>query len=140
VVIVGHGFVGRLFSAVLARRGDEVFAVDADPRRNGPAPDGPVGAVVLCAPGGAETAVEAVEPGGTILVFADAGGIPAAPIYRRELTIVGSRSATLSHMREAVELLPELDLPEPVVLPLERFAEGLELFRRHEALKVVFTP
>jgi hypothetical protein len=26
------------------------------------------------------------------------------------------------------------------VLPLARFAEGLELFRRREALKVVFVP
>ena len=34
----------------------------------------------------------------------------------------------------------ELDLPEPTVLPLERFAEGLELFRRRAILKVVFTP
>ena len=140
VLVVGHGFVGRLFAAVLGRRGDEVFAADSDPRRAGRAPDGPVDAAVLCARGGAETALETVEPGGTILVFADAGGIPAAPVYRRELTLVGSRSATLSHMREAVELLTELDLPEPVVLPLERFAEGLELFRRREALKVVFVP
>ena len=38
------------------------------------------------------------------------------------------------------ELLHDLDVPEPVVLPLERFAEGLELFRRRDALKVVFTP
>ena len=43
-------------------------------------------------------------------------------------------------MREAVRLLPGLELPEPTVLPLERFAEGLELYRRREALKVVFTP
>ena len=33
VLVVGNGFVGRLFGAVLERRGDEVFAVDADPRR-----------------------------------------------------------------------------------------------------------
>lgn len=140
VLVVGHGFVGRLFAAVLERRGDEVFTADADPRRAGRAPDGPVDAVVICAPGGAETALEAVEPGGTVLVFADAGEIPAGPVYRRELTLVGSRSATLSHMRQAVALLSELDLPEPVVLPLEHFAEGLELFRRREALKVVFVP
>ena len=140
VLVVGHGFVGRLFASVLARRGDEVFAADADPRRAGRAPDGPVDAAVICAPGGAETALESIEPGGTILVFADAGAIPTAPVYRRELTIVGSRSATQASMRQAVELLPELDLPEPTVLPLERFAEGLELFRRREALKVVFVP
>ncbi len=140
VLVVGHGFIGRLFAAVLAHRGDDVFAVDADPRRNGRAPDGPVAAAVLCAPGGAETALEAVEPGGTVLVFADAGALPAAQVYRRELTIAGSRSSTQATMRQAVELLPELDLPEPVVLPLERFSEGLELFRRREALKVVFVP
>src|SRR5919202_1915707 len=34
-LVVGHGFVGRLFAAVLAERGDDAFAVDADPRRGG---------------------------------------------------------------------------------------------------------
>jgi hypothetical protein len=43
-------------------------------------------------------------------------------------------------MRAAAALLPELDVPEPTVLPLARFAEGLELHRRREALKVVFVP
>ena len=43
-------------------------------------------------------------------------------------------------MRDAAALLPELDVPEPFVLPLDRFAEGLEVFRRRDALKVVFTP
>jgi hypothetical protein len=43
-------------------------------------------------------------------------------------------------METATALLPELDLPEPTVLPLERFDEGLDLYRCGEALKVVFTP
>jgi L-iditol 2-dehydrogenase len=140
VLVVGNGFIGRLFTAVLERRGDEVFTIDADPRRAGRAPDGPVGAAIVCAGGGAETAIEAVEPGGTLLLFADAGTLPAEPLYRRELTVVGSRSATPDAMRAAASLLPELDLPEPHVLPLERFAEGLDLFLRREALKVVFVP
>ncbi|HEX9598770.1 MAG TPA: alcohol dehydrogenase catalytic domain-containing protein [Gaiellaceae bacterium] len=140
VLVVGFGFIGRLFSAVLERRGDDVFAFDVDPRRAGKPPDGAVGAAVICARGGVETALDAVEPGGTILVFADAGPIPAAPIYRRELTLVGARSGTPAAMHDAAALLPELDLPEPVVLPLDRFAEGFELFRRRDALKVVFTP
>ena len=140
VLVVGQGFVGRLFAAVLAERGDDVFAVDADPRRDGRSPDGPVAAAVICAPGGADTALAAVEPGGTVLVFADAGSIPAGPVYRRELTLVGARSATASSMEAAAELLPCLDVPEPTVLPLERFVDGLELYRRREALKVVFTP
>ena len=140
VLIVGNGFVGRLFGLVLERRGDEVFAVDVDPRRAGRAPDGPVDAVVLSGSGGVATAVEAVAPGGTVLVFADAGEIPAAAVYRRELTVLGARSATPAYMREALALLHDLDVPEPVVLPLERFAEGLESFLRRDALKVVFTP
>ena len=140
VLIVGNGFVGRLFGLVLERRGDEVFAVDLDPRRAGRAPDGPVDAAVLSGSGGVVTALEAVAPGGTVLVFADAGEIPAAAVYRRELTVLGARSATPAYMREALALLHDLDVPEPVVLPLERFAEGLELFLRRHTLKVVFTP
>jgi L-iditol 2-dehydrogenase len=140
VLIVGHGFVGRLFSAVLERRGDDVFAIDSNPRRSGRRPNRLVDAAVLCAPGGAETAIEALAPGGTLVVFADAGSLPAAPIYRRELTVFGSRSATPRYMEEAAALLAELEVPEPTVLQLERFAEGVELYRRGVALKVVFTP
>jgi L-iditol 2-dehydrogenase len=140
LLIVGNGFVGRLFGAVLERRGDAVFAVDADPRRAGRAPDGPVDAAVLCGPGGTETALDAVAPGGTVLVFADAGGLPLSDVYRRELSVIGARSAAPHTMREAAALLHDLDVPEPRVLPLERFAEGLELHRRRDATKVVFVP
>ena len=140
ILIVGNGFIGRLFGVVLERRGDDVFAVDVEPRRAGRAPDGPVDAVVLSGRGGVETALESVMPGGTVLVFADAGPIPASEVYRRELTVVGTRSAAPSYMPEALALLHDIDVPEPTVLPLERFAEGLELFRRRDALKVVFTP
>jgi len=140
VLVVGYGFVGQLFGLVLERRGDEVFAVDLDPRRAGRAPDGPVDAVVLSGGGGVATALEAIAPGGTVLVFADAGEIPAAAVYRWELTVAGARSATPAYMREALALLHDLDVAEPVVLPLDRFREGLELFRSRDALKVVFTP
>ncbi|HEY7731833.1 MAG TPA: alcohol dehydrogenase catalytic domain-containing protein [Gaiellaceae bacterium] len=140
VLVVGHGFIGRLFAAVLDRRGDEVFAVDADPRRAGRAPDGPVDAAILAGTGGVETALDALEPGGTLLVFADAGAIPADRVYRGELTVVGTRSAAPRYMHDALALLTRIAIPPPVVLPLERFAEGLELFRRRDALKVVFTP
>ena len=61
-------------------------------------------------------------------------------VYRRELRVEGVRSATPRHLREAVALLPELELPRPTVLPLERFAEGPDLYRRGQVLKVVFVP
>ena len=140
VLVVGNGFVGRLFTAVLERRGDDVFVVDADPARGGRPPDGAVEAVVICARGAGAAALEAVAPGGVVLAFADAGPLDADAIYRRELTVVGSRSATPEAMREAAMLLPLLDVPEPTVLPLERFGEGLELFTSRRALKVVITP
>jgi threonine dehydrogenase-like Zn-dependent dehydrogenase len=75
-----------------------------------------------------------------VLVFADAGAIPAEPVYRKELTVVGSRSATPASMAEAAGLLPVLDLPDPLVLPLDRFDEGLARFRDRDVLKVVFVP
>jgi L-iditol 2-dehydrogenase len=140
VLVLGQGFVGQLFAAVLARRGDDVFAVEADPRRSGRAPDEPVDAVVVCAPGAGATALESVQPGGTILVFADAGALAADAIYRNEITVAGRRSASPDAMRAAAALLPELELPEPTVLRLERFAEGLALFRARDASKVVFVP
>lgn len=137
VLVVGHGFVGRLFSAVLSRRGDEVFAIDSNPERAGRAPDGPVDAAVLCA---TAAPLDAVAPGGTVLVFAGAGPVDLDDVYRRELTLTGSRSSTPRHMQEAAALLPDLDLPRPIVLPLARFAEGLDLYRSGRALKVVFKP
>src|SRR4051794_32274908 len=66
VLVVGHGFVGRLFRAVLERRGDDVFVVDADPARVGRPPDGPVDAVVICARGAGAAALAAVDAGGFV--------------------------------------------------------------------------
>jgi L-iditol 2-dehydrogenase len=141
VLVVGCGFVGRLFVAALRERGDEVFAIDARPERLcAPPPEEPVAAAVLCAPGAGETALDHLAPGGSLLVFAPGGAIDLDRVYRNELTVLGSRSATPAAMAAAAALLPALDLPEPVVLPLDRFDEGLELYRRGEALKVVFTP
>ena len=141
VLVVGCGFVGRLFAAVLRPRGDEVFALEprAD-RRCAPEPDRLVDAAVLCATAGADRALGWLEPGGTLVAFASGGALDLDLVYRRELTVLGSRSATPRAMRAAAELLPELELPEPTVLPLERFHERLELYRRGDALKVVFAP
>ena len=137
VLVVGQGFVGRLFAAVLRARGDDVYATDARAERAGRSPDRPVDAAVLCAPA---APLDAVGPGGTVLVFSPAVPVDLDLVYRNELTLAGSRSATPRHMRAALELLPELDLPEPTVLPLDRFEDGLALYRSGGALKVVFTP
>ena len=140
VLVLGGGFVGQLFAAVLRRRGDTVYVRDSDPGRNGPEPPDAVASVVVCAPGAGADALSAVEPGGSVLLFVDAGALASGNVYRGEITVTGSRSATRRHMQEAVALLPDLDLPEPLVLPLDRFEEGLAAYRNREALKVVFRP
>ena len=75
-----------------------------------------------------------------MLVFADAGPVDLGRVYRDEITVGGSRSATPRHLAAAVELLPTLALPPAEVLPLERFEEGLAAYRSRRALKVVFVP
>jgi L-iditol 2-dehydrogenase len=142
-LVVGAGFIGHLFAQVLRLRGNDVFGLDPRADRLELAgltpPDGPVDGAVLCAHGGADDAAAALEPGGTLLVFAEAGKLDLHPVYRRELYVIGSRSGTPRHLRKAVALLTELDLPPAEPWPLERFHEGLERYRSGEALKVVFT-
>jgi L-iditol 2-dehydrogenase len=150
VLVVGCGFAGLLFVQALVRRGDDVLASDPLPHRldlalgYGAEPaEGPVDAAVLCAHAGLDGALAALEPGGTLLVFSwltERPTIDFEDVLRRELTLVGSCSATPAAMRDALALLPGLDPIPTVTLPLERFAEGLELYASHEAVKVVFTP
>jgi threonine dehydrogenase-like Zn-dependent dehydrogenase len=148
--VIGCGFAGLLFVQALVRRGDEVVAADPLAHRlelalgYGAEPaNGPVGAAVLCAHAGLGDALASLDPGGTLLVFSlldEPRPLDFEQVLRRELTLVGSCSATPSAMREAVAILPGLDPIPTVTLPLERFADGLELYRSHEAIKVVFRP
>jgi threonine dehydrogenase-like Zn-dependent dehydrogenase len=150
VLVVGCGAIGQLWIQALRRRGDDVVAVDPREDRRAQAHmlgadfDGdPVGAAVVTAPAGIGEALHRLEPGGTLLVFAaPEHDVPVSldTIYRKELHLVGSRSATPAYFRDAVDLLPTLVLPEVTTLPLERFLEGVDLYRRGDALKVVFTP
>jgi threonine dehydrogenase-like Zn-dependent dehydrogenase len=150
VLVVGCGAIGRLWIQVLISRGDSVLAVDPRTDRIAGArglgadvDDDPVDAAVLTAPAGVDDALHRLEPGGTLLIFAaPPAAVPTSldAIYRNELEVVGSRSATPAYFRLAVEILPSLVLPPVTTLPLERFLEGVELYRRGEALKVVFTP
>jgi threonine dehydrogenase-like Zn-dependent dehydrogenase len=147
VLVVGCGAIGRLWIQVLQRRGDKVVA--ADPRADRLGSSGalvdadPVDAAVLTAHGGANDALARLEPGGALLVFAapeELVPLSLDAIYRGELRVLGSRSATPDAFRAAIDLLPSLELPEVTTLPLERFAEGVALYRAGDALKVVFEP
>jgi L-iditol 2-dehydrogenase len=150
VLVVGCGAIGQLWVQVLARRGDKV--VVSDPRadrvasaieRGGSVDEDPVGAAVVTAHGGLNDALHRLEPGGTLVVFAaPEHDVPTAldAVYRKELAVVGSRSATPAFFRAAIDLLPTVRLPRTTLVPLASFVEGLELYRTGEALKVVFTP
>jgi threonine dehydrogenase-like Zn-dependent dehydrogenase len=88
-------------------------------------------------------ALQRLVPGGTLLVFAAPEHDVAMnldAVYRKELRVLGSRSATPAYFRDAVDLLPSLVLPEVTTMPFERFVEGVELYHRGDALKVVFVP
>ncbi len=150
VLVVGCGAIGRLWVQVLRRRSHEVVAADVRAERLtaaealGASTDAePVGCAVVTAAGGVNDALRRLDPGGTLLVFsAPEHDLPTslAAIYRQELRVVGSRSATPAYFHAAIALLSALTLPEVTVLPLERFREGVDLYRRGEALKVVFAP
>ena len=131
VLVVGNGFVGRLFGAVLERRGDEVFAVDADPapRRPRAGRAGRRGGR-LRARRRRRRRSRRSSPAARCSSSPTRGELPADAVYRRELT---RRRLALGDARRRcarrARCSPSSTLPEPVVLPLERFAEGLELFR-----------
>ena len=149
VLVVGCGAIGQLWVQVLIARGDSVLATDPRAERlaavcdlGATVDDAPVAAAVLTAPAGLGDALGRLEPGGTLLVFAAAADrMPTSldTIYRNELELVGSRSATPAYFRLAIDVLPSLILPPVTRLPLDRFLEGVELYRRGDALKVVFT-
>jgi threonine dehydrogenase-like Zn-dependent dehydrogenase len=150
VLVVGCGAIGQLWVQALLARGDEVAVAEPRPERLDEAlalgagdDGGEVDAAVVTAHAGLDEALRRLAPGGTLMVFsAPAAAVPVTvdEIYRKELTLLGSRSASPSSVRDAVELLPALRLPAVATLPLERFAEGVDLYRRGEVLKVVFTP
>ncbi len=150
VLVVGCGAMGLLWTQVLRDRGDAVVAADPRPDRLARAAAlgagsgaTPADAAVVTAPAGLDAALRRLEPGGTLLVFAappDRFPVDVDTLYRRELRILGSRSATPASFDAALAMLPGLELPETTRLPLERFAEGVERYRSGETPKVVFTP
>jgi L-iditol 2-dehydrogenase len=155
-VIAGCGVIGRLFARVLAARGDSVRTLDADAARlmaaadegfDPAADDELLDFAVVTAPQALDAALGLLRPGGTCLLFA----APATPlpvlldrIYRHELVLVGSRSATPASLRDALDLIAagRIQVEDLVtdVLPLSAFDEGLARYRSRAALKVVFRP
>ncbi len=150
VLIVGCGAIGLLWAQVLLSRGRTVVVADVQSDRlnralelGGVVHAEGISSAVVTAYAGVDDALARLEPGGKLIVFAAAAAPVAVSldrVYRNELSLAGSRSASPKSFGEAVRLLPYLALPPVTVLPLERFAEGVDLYRRGAVLKVAFTP
>jgi L-iditol 2-dehydrogenase len=106
---------------------------------------------VIVTGGGADVlgwAAALTRDGGAIHYFAGGPGdvlpLPLATLYHHELTITTTYSSSPATLARAFWLLAagKVDVERLIThrLPLERLAEGVDLMRRREALKVYVTP
>lgn len=106
---------------------------------------------VIVTGGGAEVlgwSAGLTRDGGQIHYFAGGPGealpLPLATLYHHELTITTTYSSSPATLARAFWLLAagKVDVERLIThrLPLDRLAEGVELMRRREALKVYVTP
>ena len=106
---------------------------------------------VVLTGGGADAlpwAVAAARDGGSLHCFAGGPGealpIPLGTLYHRELSVVSTYSASPATLARAFWLVAagkiEVDILITHRVPLARLAEGVDLMRRREALKVYVTP
>ena len=99
-------------------------------------------AVVLTAHGGIESALAELDPGGTLLVFCVARATASLDaVYRSELHVVGSRSATPAHFDAARRrCCRRSSLPPVRCCRSSGSRTASSSTGRGAALKVVFTP
>jgi L-iditol 2-dehydrogenase len=107
--------------------------------------------LVIVTAGGAAVlpaAAARVRDGGTLHYFAGGAGeslpLSLAALYHRELTLTATYSSSPAELEEAFALLAASRIRVDGLishrLPLERLGEGVELMRRHEAIKVYVIP
>jgi len=104
--------------------------------------------VTVGAPSAIGQAWTLLRDGGMLHLFAGPEGegaptVPTGQLYHRELTVTATYSAAPADLSEAFDLLSSgaVNVRELVThrLPLSRIQEGIDLFLRHEALKVLIT-
>ena len=115
------------------------------------ATDGRGADLVIVTAGGAAVlpaATARVRDGGTLHYFAGGAGeslpLSLGALYHRELTLTATYSSSPAELEEAFALLAgDRIRVEGLIshrLPLGRLGEGVELMRRHEAVKVYVIP
>lgn len=169
VAVAGCGSVGLLFLAVLAAAGRigapagelrpaELLYLEPSPERAARAaelgatplaPGEQIDLAFLTAPAAFGPLLEALRPGGVLVVFAAGreGARPSLPldrIYRAELTLAGVRSGSPAHLRRALEILGGRRLPldwfRPLVTDLPGLPEAVRRYAAGDVLKVVVRP
>ena len=107
-----------------------------------------VDAVIVTAPGAGpfRAALACVRRGGRLTLFAAHTGvvpIDLEALYQQELTVSSAYSSSPGELPLALDLLATRQVRVAGLishrLPLEHFAEGVELMRERRALKVYFT-
>ena len=96
-----------------------------------------------------EAGLELTRQGGSVVLFAHApedanAGFDLNSVFKFERRILGTYSGALKEQAEIFELLGSgvLD-PRSLIthkMPLDEFERGVALVRKHEALKILFTP
>lgn len=99
---------------------------------------------VVTAPGALADVLASMALGGVVVVFAgprEPVALDVDLVYRRELTLVGVRSGSPGHLRQALDLLASGTLPLswfwPEVVDLEGLPEAVRRYACGEVLKVV---
>ena len=96
-----------------------------------------------------ESALALARDAGTVVLFAHApagerAGFELNTLFKHERRVLGSYSGGLEEQSLVFSMMRDGRLdPSPLVshrLPLAEFASGVEIARRREALKVLFTP
>ncbi len=159
VMIWGLGTMGLLHAQVIRARYPRVHIVGWDPRESRQTlarpfldeitPDGESDLAVVATGSqrALQQALQAVRPGGQVVLFSsyyrEAGVVDANTVHYRDLRVVGTHSAPLRTMHEAMRLLEESLDPRPLIthrVPLREVQVLLDAYRRMDVLKGILIP